>query len=493
MSTNANPPSRVAAAFRWSSARIRVDSAIPCFLRNAASAFFLVCLMATLSFPAQKGVRAGYVPVALGIGAAGVLIRSRRWVNGWLDRVDQPTFLVGCVVVAGLLRAGAILISPVQPVSDHLAFHMSALSMLRGQGYGHTAFYPPGMSILLAGWYWLGVPNALWGKVLNLTVSLVLVLAVWSLVRDTIGRRAAHWAGILTAVMPTLVVYTATLGYELVLMLVVVAIWKLAASTWGCANPLRHLVGLGILAGFGALVKPTMLAVPALLFLTWLAWGQVRRACAFAGLIAVLMLLVVAPWTVRNARVLGTPVLVSTNGGVVLYAANNPQATGLFLVPQALAGETDEVTRDRVRGRAAIVWILEHPIQWLRLAATKTVYVWGTSSSIMAFVSFDRMAPLLEKVLKGVINVGWSALLVLCLVGSRQREIWMIRALWPVWLTLGYVFVLQLFFEALSRHHIPVLGALLLLAATTLARQEPSTSEGMPAPERQAPAARLGR
>ncbi|KPK44163.1 MAG: hypothetical protein AMK72_12370, partial [Planctomycetes bacterium SM23_25] len=56
------------------------------------------------------------------------------------------------------------------------------------------------------------------------------------------------------------------------------------------------------------------------------------------------------------------------------------------------------------------------------------------------------------------------------LVGAVTTSTWCRPALWPLHLLVLYVFLLHLVSEALSRHHIPVVGSLILLAAAALAR-----------------------
>ena len=125
---------------------------------------------------------------------------------------------------------------------------------------------------------------------------------------------------------------------------------------------------------------------------------------------------------------------------------------------------------DSIRRRQAIEWMLENPVRWGQLAFKKTVYVWGTSSSIMSFVSADRMPARYESVMKAAINIWWTALFVWVSVATVRTSIWANNDLLLPLLLLGYVFGIHLFFEALSRHHIPVLWVLILIAATGLGR-----------------------
>jgi hypothetical protein len=429
---------------------------------------------AMLLFPLYKGIPAGYVAVALGIGLACCVWMPavRHKLNEWLMAPSAVRFLIGICLIGLAVRLTAILFFPREPMVDDRTFHHYAQRMLNGEGYGDAsarAFFPPGMSLLLTGWYWLTTPSPLSGKLLNALLGTLTILLTYDLGRRALTPQAARWAAVITALMPTLIVYGATLGYETALGCILLAVCDLALLAsrpgrrgWLCAG------GSGLLLGLGALVKPVCLLMPPLLGVAWLLLGAGRRAWAYSALSAGLTVVVIAPWTVRNYRVLGEIVPVSTNGGVVLYAANNPQATGLYMPVDPLPGEVDEVSRDRVRQRAALGWMVRSPLAWCKLAIHKMVYVWGTSSSIMSVVSWDRLPSWQESACKGVINIGWSALLASCVLATMHTGAWTSKALFPMVLLLAYVFVIHLFYEAMSRHHIPVMGALILVAAAAM-------------------------
>jgi hypothetical protein len=225
---------------------------------------------------------------------------------------------------------------------------------------------------------------------------------------------------------------------------------------------------MGALAGFGSLLKPICLPIPLLILAWWVLSGARWRSLLYACGVIACMALVIAPWTLRNYRTFNDVVLISTNGGYVLYSANNPASEGIHMVVPPPPGETDEVSMDRARSRAAVKWMLHNPGSFLRLALVKSMLVWGTSSTVMSYISFDRMPAWQENLCMAVINVFWAALLVACLVASLTTHAWCDRRLYLAYLFLAYLFALHLVFEAHSRHHVPVLGILALVAAAGL-------------------------
>jgi hypothetical protein len=452
------------------------ESTIPQLLNAFGRLFCVAWIGAVLAFPSVKGIGAGYLPVAAGLvlGLAG--LRFRVPVARLFEAPSPGRYLLCTVLVAALVRAVAIGYFPLEPMVDDAQFHRYAISMVNGQGYGAPearAWFPPGASLVLAAWYTLTTPSPFAGKILHLLFACGLVWQTWELARRAFSERVARIAALLAAVFPTLVFYTATLGYETLLGLILVASCRLAVSAAESAEfPMLTLAVLGALLGAGALVKPICVLVPLVFGVAWLALGgRFLRVASRTAFVIVAMAVVIAPWTFRNYRILGAFVPISTNGGTTLYAANNPNAMGLAMTVEPLPGEVDEVSRDRLRMRAAISWMVHHPARWFELAVTKVVYTWGTSSSIMSVVSTDRLPPEAEAVCKAVLNVGWTALLVWCCAATLTGRPWTQAGLVPATLVIAYLFGIHLFYEAMSRHHVPVIPFLLIVGATALAAE----------------------
>jgi 4-amino-4-deoxy-L-arabinose transferase-like glycosyltransferase len=441
--------------------------------------FCLVWLASLILFPVYKGLPLGFVPIVIGV-AAGLFLCAPavRWALGSaVSKGSTAQFLLVILAAAAALRAVAILVFPHEPMNDPSFFHRYALQMYRGEGYGQAhgfgwrAFYPPGMSLLLTAWYKLTSPTVIAGQILNLLFGLGTVLLVYDIGKRAFTPLVARWAALLAAVLPTLVIYTSTLGYEIVLGTILLAVCDLlvAAPEKG-KGAVGTAVLVGMLLGFGALVKPICLLMPLVFVPFWLVKAGVRRTVVNVSVVGAAMACVVAPWTLRNYRVLGAFVPVSTNGGVVFYSANSPFTNGpantFAVLP--MSEEMDEVERERYCSRCAVNWIKGHPWAFAKLAVNKAVFTWGTSSSIMSVVSYDRMPKWQEDACKALINVFWSALSVVCVFATFKTAAWRSPQCLPSFLLLAYVFSIHLVAEAMSRHHVPVLGVLILVAAAGL-------------------------
>jgi hypothetical protein len=160
-------------------------------------------------------------------------------------------------------------------------------------------------------------------------------------------RGGAVVAGLVAALV--VAIYPATIQYTGMLMTEPLAATLLAgailAIVWaGDGASLWRWVLPGLTLGALALVRPEYLAVGFLLALVILLRERLtfgwRRALLSAAIVLAGMVVVVAPWTVRNAIELHRFVTISTGGGQVLYAGTylpsdgNPEKVGAAVVAE---------------------------------------------------------------------------------------------------------------------------------------------------------------
>jgi 4-amino-4-deoxy-L-arabinose transferase-like glycosyltransferase len=219
-----------------------------------------------------------------------------------------------------------------EPVYDAVAYAQIAANLERGEGFtvGETATQPssnysPGLPLFVTGIYRVtgGVHERLARIVLALVGSLAVLFAF------LIGRRlSGPVAGLIGAAV--VAIYPALLEYGGMLMSEPLATTLLAgavlAMLWAADREgwLRWALP-GALLGALALTRPEYLAVAFLLaivvFLRRLGsdWG---RSMGEAAVMLAVALVVIAPWTVRNAVALDRFVPISTGGGQVLFAGS---------------------------------------------------------------------------------------------------------------------------------------------------------------------------
>jgi 4-amino-4-deoxy-L-arabinose transferase-like glycosyltransferase len=263
------------------------------------------------------------------------------------------------------------------PVFDATAYAAIARNLDEGHGFtvgaGATqpsSDYSPGLPLFVAGIYKVtgGVHERLARLVLALLGTLAVVftyliarrLAQPRVLGNPEGDKGRGVAGdeaipgrtVVAALIAALVVaiYPATIQYTGMLMTEPLAATLLAGAMLGIfwagdgVGPLWRWAVPGLTLGVLALIRPEYLAVgfllAALVFLRERLWEDWKRALLIAAIVALGMVVVVAPWTVRNAFALNRFVSVSTGGGQVLYAGTylpsdgNPEAVGAAVVAE---------------------------------------------------------------------------------------------------------------------------------------------------------------
>lgn len=240
------------------------------------------------------------------------------------------------------------------PVYDAAAYARVAANLERGEGFtigpGATqpaTNYSPGLPLLTAGLYELS--GGVHERFARLVLAAIGSLSV--LFSYLIGRRlAGPWAGIVGAA--AVAIYPALLEYQGMLMSEPLAASLLSAAVlstlwasdpsggwrgvWGVAParqhppaprqdpPARWLVP-GLLLGALALTRPEYLAIAVPVAVVVFARGgrdSWKRCLAQAAIVLAGLVLVVAPWTLRNAVAMGRFVPISTGGGQVLFAGS---------------------------------------------------------------------------------------------------------------------------------------------------------------------------
>jgi 4-amino-4-deoxy-L-arabinose transferase-like glycosyltransferase len=210
---------------------------------------------------------------------------------------------------------------------------------------GYEAQLPPGYVFFLAffrkafGSYGL----VRWAQALlaGATVGLASLIAL-----RLFGSAAAIAAGVLVLATGVPATYSRLfLGETLATFTLTAAAFLMVLALQ--RKTLVWVAAAGLALGVATLVRPqSLLLVLPLAAWMFFAWGR-RRAGALSAVVLIgTFVFALLPWTVRNYARLDAFVPVSTMTWANLFLVNNPQATGVFRVPERFIGE-DEVRRIR--------------------------------------------------------------------------------------------------------------------------------------------------
>ena len=411
------------------------------------------------------------------------LIRAGLWsIANWLwVEEEEYKWLALIVGVALVIRIVWVLIFQTPPRSDAAAYDELAWRLVQGQGYvtgdgTPTAFWPVGYPAFLAAIYFIfgyswtaaGIANALLG-----TISVALT---YRLAREVLCSRLSLVAAGATALLPSHIIsFTSVLRNE-ALHTVLVLVALIAACYLARHPTYKNATLLGLIIGVGLYVRPIMLMFPAVAMLLIMIRGaKTRTSVGLSGLVLLMSLLTISPWTARNYLVMDEFVLTATNGGSNFYKGNGPGADGEgSSLPGNRLSEFTELDWHREGYRLGLEHIANHPDQWLAILPKKFFHLWASDRynidpSIIP-ESYRGIVPALWV----IAQVYWMVIVIaatLAAVSRPIRDYWMKfpAILFP--LTLLYWTAFHMMFHGEGRFHIQMIPVVIIIAVHLLVRE----------------------
>jgi hypothetical protein len=392
-----------------------------------------------------------------------------RCAQTWRPPTLAISLLIGCA-----LRLLWCITFPAVPSSDGATYMYLAKTIAQHTTYevaGTKSYWPPGYPFFL--FAWMTVIPEKWAVVSSqIALYVVATLGVYRFTERLADVRGARIAAILFSVWPNLITLAATAEKE---VLVMAFLPWIALGLWSNHRRGHLLAGLGM--GAAILVQPSLqMLAPICAVLIVLASRGARWQHGLAVVVGAVI--VVAPWTLRNYSALHAPVLVSTNGGDVLYRANNPLATGGYVSHGAIdLTALPEVEFDRESRRQALIWIAAHPFEFARLIVVKHLRLMH-DDSVGVYNTLKRGLPSYSEhgyaALKLLANSWWLAvwwLLVLFAFRSPQR---FGKAL-PLIVLWMYQLLIHGVFESSGKYHVIANWTACVLIAVWIAGRVQST------------------
>lgn len=433
---------------------------------------------------------------------------------GWLERAGverrERLIVIGAILVAVALSVAFALLRRHHPlVGDAPEYDAEGRFIADGHlWWSALPFGVPHATAWKAPLYpaWVGALYAVLGEhhvrvelVQSVVLAPLTVGLAWWLGRRLLGPRGGMAVALVAAVYPALwqwngLLYSETLAIPLTLLLLTVVVDREPTG--------RRAAAAGALLGVNLLVRPSAIALLAGVVVAWVVTTGWRRGAALSALTLLVAVLVVAPWTIRNAVVLDGFLPVSLQDAAAYGtfnddAANDPKAPYAWrAVPRSVLGVYDRrhpvpdlTFRARLQ-QLAFDYVKQHP------ASVSKAFFWNgltrtwdirRPSHILAEPKFDGRS-------RAVTAVGmamWWVLLPLALLGLwrlRRR-----RALvWPV-LAIAVASTLLLTVESETRYRAPLETLVVVLACAglpwlTRERSRPPGSRPTTAPGRRGPA-----
>jgi 4-amino-4-deoxy-L-arabinose transferase-like glycosyltransferase len=420
--------------------------------------------------------------------------------------------LAAVLATAFVLRAAAVLwLADTIPYSDYFYYHEAgrmqaedALFFLRSetvQRYVKLAWWPPGYPVFLGAVYSLFGPNFRLAVALQVLMGTLVCGLVYGIGRRAAGRRAGLAAGLLAAVNPTWIFMTnLTASENLYVLWLALALWLAGRSV----RPRAH-AWTGVAMGLGALTRAIGLLVPVVVAF-WMRGRQGadwRRTCAW---MLTATALAIAPWTLRNAVVAGTPAIVCFGGGLNFWFGHNDGELGYREVSRTpMAGLENVADVDRRGWELGFEYLARHPLGFFSRGARKVGALFAPPTPALhansaILVPDSRHDPSLEAearatlarqrtkdaLLHGPLLVAAALHSYVLLAGALVAALLFWRRLpgemrLAAWVAIYWV-AAHVVFWAQSRFRYPMELPLALLAGFALSRLGSAPELGLPSP-----------
>jgi hypothetical protein len=331
---------------------------------------------------------------------------------------SKALFWTGLVLAVLLAGAVAIHSGNTLRYGDEQQYHNLAVSVMHGHGFVNvdgspTAFRPPGYPFVLMTIYTI-TEQPIAAKILNVLLLGALILSLGA-IATRIKPAAINLVPYLVLACPILIYVTSVL-YPQILGSVMLAIVVLILTRKNVS--LKDFGIAGVIYGLLCLAIPSFLMVLPLfgLYLLINHWpltkASLTQLVQQGCILIVAILVVLAPWTIRNYVTFGQLVPISSITGLNLMFGNSALTTpnsGVNLdiwsqCPAAAPDVMEEVVRDNHLKDCAIRWIKENPADAAKLYVGKVINYFNyrnevaTQSEVASWrdwLSFSTYYPLL--------------------------------------------------------------------------------------------------
>jgi dolichyl-phosphate-mannose-protein mannosyltransferase len=274
-----------------------------------------------------------------------------------------------------------------------------ARSIVSGKGFGNplgvietgpTAWICPVYPYIVAGMFKLGgiytVKSRLMLLALNCVIAGLTILPIYAVARRTFGTNAAVLTSWIWVVLPSAWQIPIRMAWDSTLNAASFALIFWATVAVRRQRRFWLWASYGALWAIGILINASILSLSPFLF-GWLLWELRKEAAPWLkplGTAILVLVLGVAPWTLRNYLIFGKLIPVRSNFGLVLWMGNHPGGSGFdsTLSPYgnaqqaSLYQEMGEIKYMAGKKREAVALMKSHPTKTLSLALRNAWTFW---------------------------------------------------------------------------------------------------------------------
>jgi len=289
------------------------------------------------------------------------------------NKISFKNYYFNILFIGFILSLIWVIAVPTVPFSDFDYYHQIAKSVAAGGQWGDT-YTTVGYSIVL-GFLYKIFGSSFWvGKIFNLLLTLanyVLMLGIFN--KINIKERDKKILFALFVFFPCNIFYNSILATEIIFTTLALC------ATYIYFSDIKYkFIWVGIITGFGAMIKQQFLAFFFAIFLVDIIMNKkFIEALKCSLIILITSIIVVSPWVYRNTKLVGQFTTIANNGGIVLYINNNSQNQYGRWMPAAdvensivkteAYEKANQTEKKKMLSAAAKKWIVSHPKEFIEL------------------------------------------------------------------------------------------------------------------------------
>lgn len=399
---------------------------------------------------------------------------------------SQKKYFYLILFSALIIKIFLVFTLPAEIRSDSFDYHRIADNLVKFGEYSFeagkpTANFSCGYPIFLAGVYKLFGIEQMWVRVVNSLLEVITGIFFFFISLKLFDEK---WSLISLAIFtffPSNILFSQTVLTEPVFgMLAVILLYY-------CLNEeiSNKIFFIGLLWGYAVLIRSSF-SLSVFLMLIYIFKNRrrlfegfetkrIKRVVQYSLLFLLGLVLVIAPWLIRNKITIGT-YTIATQGGFTFWSGSNPNATGTWYYKieesNPMFNITDEVERDRAFYKEGLDYALHNPHRFIITGFKKIGYLFSSERLILLyFTQGDSTGKTSTEVYKSInpllialVNIPYFAVMLMGVWGllAFKKKKFFLYGFIVTWMITFFLFV------ALARYHyvlIPffVLGTVKLL------------------------------
>lgn len=381
--------------------------------------------------------------------------------------------LIVLLVINVIIRGCWLLFMHPPQALDFEWYYTHAVQMAHGEGYRqggqYTAYWPIGYPYFLSLLFRVTGPSVWAGLIANAILSILIVLLIYLLARKLTGRPAlAFFSAVGYTILPSQIEWNSVLGSEeLFTALLLVSLYIYTRST---DSRSWVFVGIsGVVLGIASDVRPITLLFPVAIWVyeLWILRQRFTKATLTLLVMYVGLAIGVCPVTIRNAIVLHHLIIVSTNGGVVLWQGTHADGSYFWSwnpkLNPLLAVGSNQYLEGKIGMHLFIHHVIHHPIWTVEHGVLKWFFLYWVDWNVVSVTVQAFTKKPIQWLVNGAMwfdTIVYWAWMCICAVGVWRGVGLVIQSWTAISLPIAYIVyntAIFFFFPAWDRFRYPMM------------------------------------